>query len=155
MTIYRIDRLKYIPTALSGLGAARHGGRWNFKDTPAVYASESRSLAMLEILVHTRTTALVPKDRVIISINIPDKDFFLRVAADELPPHWDAIPRSPHALQKLFEEHCIEGTYGGLKIPSVVMPEEYNFVLNPMHTDFNKMVTIESTSPLYWDARLS
>jgi len=92
MFIYRIERHKYLSSVLSGLGAARHGGRWNFKDTPAIYASESRSLAMLEILVHTRTTALVPHDKVIVSIEIPSQEFCYTITTEDLPPHWDAVP---------------------------------------------------------------
>ncbi len=153
MIVYRIDREKYVSSVLSGIGASLHGGRWNRQHTPAVYASESRALALLEILVHVRTTALMPHDRVIISIDIPD-DYYLSMTVDKLNPYWNTLPNPHFITQKLFDTHCVLGDYGGLRVPSVIIPEECNIVLNPMDADFNERVTVSDVKRLNWDQRL-
>ena len=153
MIVYRIDRAKYASTVLTGQGAARHGARWNHKNIPAIYTSESRALCMLEILVHIRTIDLFPTDKVIVTIEIPD-DFCPTITADQLPSFWNTLP-TPHPYTKqIFDHYCVQGQSGGLRVPSVITPLEYNFVLYPLHKTFINQVKVIDVHPLNWDQRL-
>ena len=129
-----------------------NGGRWNHKNTRAVYASATRSLAMLEILVHIRKIGLMPKDRIIVTIEVPDKDI-VKIKPSLLPTMWNTVPDGPDSNRDLYEEYVRSTSFLGMIVPSVVLPQETNIVLSPEAQSFNK-VKIINIEPLVWDYRL-
>jgi RES domain-containing protein len=135
MLVYRIDRQKRKDQVLSGFGAEMYGGRWNFPGTRAVYTAGSRSLSMLEMLVHLDLTYQMPKDRIMCTLHIPDT---VTIHELELPLDWDKTPYGS-STQSLFPDFAMDRTKTVLKVPSAVIPEEHNFILNPLAEDFYKI----------------
>jgi len=136
MEVYRLSREKYAGT-LSGVGAAIKGARWNSTGVEMIYTAANRSLAMAEVAVHL-TLATLPDDYMILTINIPDEINIKVVAEKELPADWKEFPH-PASTQKFGDAFVLENKYGVLKIPSVVIKGDYNFLINPNHRDFSKI----------------
>jgi RES domain-containing protein len=148
MIVYRINRCKYI-SDLSGRGAALYGGRWNNKDTYIVYTAESRALALLEAVVHI---GKVPSDGYCMAtIDIPDSGIEL-FPVEKLPGDWQNNP-PPNYLKAIGDYFIKSQKYLALAMPSAIMMEEHNYLLNPLHPDFKK-VKIISERPLRMDERL-
>lgn len=153
MTVgWRLDKAKRSQTeAFSGEGARKVGGRWNLPGTRAVYASQSLALAALERFVHAgeegRRTALVRY-----RIAIPSSVRVHRLAAADLPKDWREQP-VPISTQRLGSAWLTALRGAVLAVPSVIVPEEMNLVLNPAHRDFRKLkVTVRR--PFAFDARM-
>lgn len=139
MKVWRIAKAEYAQTTqqmLSGDGAARFGGRWNPKGTPAVYCSENSSLAALEVLANLVHRSAFPAHR-ILDLDVPD-----RAIAFADPT---ASPRRTGA--ELLRENL------ALSAPSAVNPLECNVVINPAHPDF-RQIEIGDIRPFIFDARL-
>ena len=136
MELFRIAQEKYAED-LSGNGARIYGGRWNSEGMFAVYTSSSRSLALLETLAHTPAKMLESKTYLLITIQIPDTIKPNRIELENLPSGWDAPDTRP--VTKKRGDQFLRGKQGLLlAVPSILMPEENNFVLNPLHTDMRK-----------------
>ncbi len=155
MKLYRIDKKDRVN--LEGLGGLYTQGRWNKKGFRVIYASESISLAAWEKFVHTTDYKDLPKDLVVFSINIPDDIEIKDVPDSVLIPGWD-IPE-PYRTHK--EETIVFGTnflkqnkYLILKVPSAIVKEEYNYLLNPNHP-YIKKCKIERKEPFEFDVRIS
>ena len=150
MIVFRLSKSEYAKD-LSGKGAEKIGRRWNSKGTAIVYTSESRALCTTEIAVHTPLGNL-PLDYWLISIEIPDDIQIKELAVDEIPVKWNSIPHS-HSTQEIGDKFVTESRFLVLKVPSVVVPGDYNYLLNPNHSEFNK-VKIKSIDPFNFDERL-
>ena len=120
-----------------GEGTRRFGSRWVPKGMPAVYTSATLSSAALELFVHTDPD-LTPAGLQVISANIPDDLTVHEVALSDLPSNWRDIPPPP-ALQELGRSWIVEGKASILSVPSVVVPTERNYVLNPVHASFRRI----------------
>lgn len=150
MIVYRIAKKKNRSNDLSGTGAFNEGGRWNNVGVYALYTSESRALATLEILVHVEESEL-PPNLFIMTIEIDDSAPIYEVKDSELPKDW----RQPGSIDlktigdKLFKEN----QYIGLKARSAVMPDEYNYILNPLYPGYNNLVKVTSIEDLSVDGR--
>lgn len=149
MQAFRIVKKRHALSAFSGEGARAYGGRWNLPGTPMVYAAHSRALAALETLAHfggaERRMAFLTFE-----IEIPDA-LALRVAAADLPRDWrSAEPR--HATQALGSEWQRSGRSVALVVPSVLVPQEYNVLLNPEHPDAVKIL-VTYPEPFTFDER--
>lgn len=140
MFVYRVTNLKFKDFILSGIGAEKVGGRWNEVGTRAVYCSENVSLALLEYYVHSENTATLPGSIVVAKIYIPDE--FVIHELPELPKKWNRYPYS-YETTKFFSELAKRRDFFGLKVPSTVVPLEYNFVLNPLFKDFGQVEIAE------------
>lgn len=152
MRVYRIERKKYLNTTLKGIGAAlTEGYRWNSLNTYLVYISESRALATLEVSVHLDLSEDLPTDRYYVEIDIPDKVEILEVSTEDLPNNWDA---KPPILETQFigDDFVKDNSAAVLKVPSCVVPPEFNYLINPNHPDA-KMITVISKVPLTLDQR--
>jgi RES domain-containing protein len=149
MIVYRISNCNYAAD-LSGTGARLYGGRWNSEGKAMLYTASSRALAVLEVLVHLNTL-IVPNNFCLAEIEIPDNDI---VALDEtlLPSNWRDIS-PPLMLRELGDEFLKKREHLLLKVPSSIVPAEYNYLLNPLHPDAikAKLVNRESFS---FDERL-
>ncbi len=135
MIAYRLGRKKYIRD-LSGEGARLYGGRWNRKGTPMLYASEHCSLALLEHLVHA-SKHLLPKDVYLLKFFIPDEIEISSIERNSLPKNWKQYP-APETLAYLGTKWCKNEETAGLKVPSVIVPDERNILLNPLHSQFRE-----------------
>lgn len=129
------DTRAYLADDLSGGGAKATGGRWNAVDRAVVYASTSRALACLETVVHLNASGL-PLNRYLVEILVPDAAWSaaLRMEPATLPVGWDAEPASRTSID--FGTDWIAGGATALLIvPSVIVPEEFNVLINPAHAD--------------------
>ena len=148
MTVFRIGRCPYIED-ISGQGAFLYGGRWNSTGVRLLYTAGNLSLAMLESLVHFG--GRIMGDYCRIAIQIPDTSISV-IPADQLPDSWRHNP-SPDILKHVGDNFIQEGKSLTLKIPSVIVPDEFNYLVNPLHTDFKK-VKIITRSLVTFDDRL-
>ena len=135
-TIWRVVKRRHAATAFDGQGARRFGGRWNSAGRRAVYASASKSLAALEILVHLDVAQPLPR-LVAFAFDI-DARQIERLAIDRLPRHWRTL-RGLSATQRLGDEWLASGRCMALAVPSVIVPEELNYLLNPEHPAFARL----------------
>ncbi|MGE9315070.1 RES family NAD+ phosphorylase [Niabella sp. CJ426] len=148
MKVYRISKCKYIDD-LSGTGSSRFPGRWHNKGTYILYTAASPSLAMLESVVHITT---LPKIELCMTcLEIPDGSI-TELSGTQLPENWFTSPPPDH-LKYIGDQFIQAGNYLALKIPSAVMPEEFNILLNPAHPLFRKIKVIY-TRQLRVDERL-
>lgn len=152
MKVYRIEREKYLETTLMGFGAASSEGcRWNSLNTFLVYTSESRALATLEVSVHLDLSEDLPIDRYYVEIDIPDEVEILELKIEDLPNNWDIYPPSLET-QYIGDDFVKDNEAAVLKIPSCIVPPEYNFLINPNHPDAKK-ITVVSINQLTFDKR--
>lgn len=135
-------------SAFRGEGARLAGGRWNPPGIAVVYAAGSLSLASLELLVHFETQSDLP-ELVFYRVQFADG---LVETLDPLPPDWRVTPAPLSTQQAGAEWHQRERT-PVLRVPSAVVPTEWNFVLNPSHQDFRR-ITIEGPHDFAMDPRL-
>jgi RES domain-containing protein len=150
MRVWRLcSRRHHVP---DGEGARLSGGRWNLPGTAVIYTSASLSLAVLEILVHVDSD-LLPPDLVILSADIPDRLKIDSLNENQLPPNWTVYP-APEATQALGTEWVRRAQTAVLSVPSVVIRHERNFLLNPAHGEYGKIVW-SKPSPFTWDPRLA
>ena len=148
MIVWRLARLAHVK--LDGEGARLAGGRWNSRGRAAVYASTRLSLAALELLVHT-DVPLVPPDLIACEIEIPDDVGMETVELGDLPKGWRA-PGHP-ACRAIGDTWIAEEQTAVLRVPSAVVPEEWNVIINPRHRGA-KGIEVVRRRPFTFDARL-
>ena len=134
MTVYRICNPQFSED-LSGTGAKLYGGRWNTKGIAMLYASEHISLSVLEMLVHNRFTDFVI-DLSLLHLAFADTIIIKEVKNNKLKTDWIA---DVEYTQFMGDQFIKAGTHAILKVPSAVIKEEYNFIMNPLHADFKKI----------------
>lgn len=149
MIVWRLEREEFLGQAFQGHGSSRYPGRWNQYGQSVAYASESRSLAVIEALAHVsdgvfrqalrktkyfHVPATIPDDLGITVVTVAD--------AGKIHKNWNHTP-SPDEL-KVFGGHWLNGKKTPvLRVPSVIVPNEGNFIINPRHPDFGKIETGE------------
>lgn len=143
---YRVVREKYLGSAFDGEGARLYGGRWNSKGVSVVYTSDSLALCSLEIFVHLPSYTLLA-DYVYISVGF-DSDL---VTEAFLIDGWDERPISKIS-QTIGDQWIKEGLSPVLSVPSVIIPDGLNFLININHPDFKK-IEIGKPQPLAFDSR--
>ena len=134
MIVWRVCRHRHANRPLDGEGAHLYGGRWNYPGTAVAYTAGTLALAALEVLVHVDHD-LAPTDLVAIPIDIPAGIRTEEIRPSDLPQHWRRTP-APERLQELGTAWLRRGDSLLLRVPSVVIPEEHNYLVNPMHRDF-------------------
>lgn len=150
MTLWRIAARKG-RHAVSGDGARLYGGRWNRPGLRAVYASEQLSLAVLETLVHLDTDTPLASAWVI-RIDLPISPQVTRLSPADLESGWDRL-NSP-VCEKAGTAWLESGAGPILVVPSAIVPEERNVILNPEHTFFADGIPYSVTRRFSFDARL-
>ena len=149
LSAWRIVKAAHAELAFTGEGARRTGGRWNSPGVSMVYTSEHKSLAVLEMLAH-----LYPGDmpRYLTFRVELDSVLVERWALEKLPPRWrEEMPAS--ATRLLGDAWARESRSAALAVPSAIIPEELNLLLNPNHPDSAKIKTAKPT-PFAFDPRL-
>jgi RES domain-containing protein len=134
--LWRVIKRTHLSTAFDGKAAARFGGRWNSPGRRAVYASATKSLALLEILVHLDVGAPLPR-LVAFSFTVDDR-LVERVPDDRLPRQW-RTSRGVPATQRIGDEWLATTRTLALAVPSAIVPEEWNYLLNPAHPAFARL----------------
>lgn len=150
MIVYRITRKRYARD-LSGKGAKMAGGRWNSPGIPILYTSGSIALAMLEVAVHLPLEKL-PKGFCLTSIKIPEDFQEKKIERKKLPLNWSLSIHAPYT-RSIGDNFIKDNNHLTLKVPSAVVPEEYNYLINPNHQYFSK-VEIINVKELNFDSRL-
>jgi RES domain-containing protein len=150
MKLYRIVKQTYVDD-LSGEGARIYGGRWNHKGVPALYTSESIALAAMEVLVHLNPADL-PTDLQLVTIHLPDDSAMEVIMPEELPEGWRRYP-PPGKLTEQGTLWLKKREKLLLRVPSAVIPREWNVLLNPHHPEF-KTVKILTIEPFGFDKQL-
>lgn len=146
---WRIVREDHGYTAFDGEGAWRFGGRWNSRGTRTVYMSATLSLAALETLVHLNPP--VAFKYVAIPIEF-DEALVETFATSDLPADWNEEPPPPSTAE-IGDRWVRESRSAVLELPSVIIPAEPNYLLNPAHSDF-KRIRIGKPAPFSFDPRL-
>ena len=149
MRVWRLARSVY--PALDGEGSRLYGGRWNEPGTPVVYTAGSLSLAVLEQLVHLDPSQL-PDDYVAYAVEIPDGLEIERVKISDLPDQWNRRAEV-RSLQRMGEQWAREQNAAVLSVPSAVIPEERNYLINPRHADSDQIDVVHGR-PFDFDPRL-
>jgi RES domain-containing protein len=149
--LWRVVKRAHAATAFDGRAAARFGGRWNSPGRRAVYASATKSLAVLEILVHLDVGRPLPRF-VAFGFEV-DARLVETLAPGRLPRSWRTV-EGMRLTQRLGDEWLAAGRMLALAVPSTIVPEESNYVLNPAHPAFAKL-KIGSPTPFVLDPRLT
>ena len=138
--LWRIARRPYALDRV-GVGARDNGGRWNLPGTAVIYTGESIAIATRETLVHT--SSVVPPDLVVVRVGLPDPYTAETAAPRNLPRDWNSVPPRPGSMN--FGTQWARANRSlVLYVPSVVIPEALNGVLNPTHPEFSAVeLTIE------------
>ena len=148
----RVWRLCTRPhAAFDGEGARLAGGRWNPKGTPVVYTSATLSLAAQELFVHVDPEE-VPANLLGLSADIPDQVRIKELRAAKLPRDWRRYP-APESLAAMGSDWITSLETAVLSVPSAVIPQESNYLLNPSHPDFVK-IRVNEPEPFAFDPRL-
>ncbi|MFI3118916.1 MAG: RES family NAD+ phosphorylase [Methylococcaceae bacterium] len=149
--VWRLCQSSHQASAFTGEGARRYGGRWNQKGQNVVYTAATRSLAALEIFVHVDTD-LILNNFVAFAVDIPDATVAIEIiSCNDLASNWRNIypPFDSQLIGGRWIEQCKTAV---LAVPSAVIPEENNYLLNPLHPDFAKLV-IHPPVPFTFDLR--
>lgn len=135
VAVWRIAAVTLIYSAddLSGAGAKASGGRWNSPGVAVVYASESIALALHETVVHLRSSGL-PLNRYLVRIEVPDAVWQARRSLTAPPVGWDVEPHGVPGV-RAGDSWLKSASSALLTVPSVVVPEECNVLINPAHPD--------------------
>jgi RES domain-containing protein len=147
---WRIVKEKHARSAFSGEGARIYEGRWNSAGVRMVYCSEHLSLATLEILVHTQPVIIRDKFR---AFRVTwDEAFMTAIELKKLPKGWNTQPPGP-VSRNIGDEWIRSGRSAILAVPSIIVPLERTFLLNPNHRDFAK-IRIKDGGRFVLDPRL-
>ena len=151
---FRLYRKHRRNEAFSGEGARLSGARWNLAGTPAVYCSSTLALCLVELFVHL--------DPTVVSLgglgleyryaDIPEDLALQEVTLSELPRDWRRFPW-PKSTQILGTRLLKENQHAVISVPSVIVPLERNYLLNPLHPEFSR-ITLGSPTPFDLDSRL-
>jgi RES domain-containing protein len=144
MVVYRVTRKVYAAD-VRGEGARRYGGRWNHPLTPCLYTAESRALALLDFSVNTEADK-IPGDLVLLTYEVPE-DSMMFLKWDCLPPDWQQIP-PPVSTMNMGNLILNETDLSVIGVPSSVVPEEKNYLLNyrNMPEGWPKIVEVKEIS---------
>lgn len=145
MIVYRLGKSQYSDD-LSGEGARLYGGRWNPVGTSCLYTSQSRALAVLEFSVNLNILE-IPNSLSFTVIEIPDNQIF-DVNIRDIPEGWNSFPAS--TIAKIFGNELLKSSDKAIiRIPSVIIPTEFNYLLNPYHKSKTQFKIIEVESFIY------
>ena len=150
MFVYRIAKKEH--SAFDGIGGLYGSGRWHKKGNLVIYTSEHASLAAWEKIVHVTSFYNLPQNLLLVKIEIPDRIKIQMIPQKVLIKGWDGFPFVPRTIEygSVFlqkKEHL------ALKVPSVIIPDEYNIILNPLYPDIHHCKVISSI-PFVFDKRI-
>lgn len=148
MILYRICKEKHCNDLAKG--AELVGGRWNSKGIAVIYASENIALCTAEVAVHV-PLGIMPEDYVLVTISVAENSVW-ELNEQDLPADWFIFPH-PSSTQEIGNAFVSDGKYFMLKVPSAVVPGEFNYIINPAHPEA-KSLRVQEVRPYRFDKRL-
>ena len=139
ITAWRILKTQHAGRAFDGEGARLAGGRWNKIGVPLIYTADSLALAALEIMVHLPKSELLKARYQRIAVQF-DSRLIKSFNLIDLPEDWDLLP-PPESTQAIGTSWARKNSSVVLKVPSTIIREEFNYLINPLHPDFDKLTT--------------
>jgi RES domain-containing protein len=149
MEVFRIAKESFSKK----LTASGRANRWNMDDQFIIYTGSSRSLSSLELIVHEHSISPVSKYKMMIISIADEESLTTSVLQKDLSNSWRSMIAYPE-LQLLGSEWYQNKRSLVLKVPSAVIPKEYNYLINTNHPDFNNKVSLVRTEDYFWDDRL-
>jgi RES domain-containing protein len=149
MRAWRIVKETHAATAFDGKGARLYGGRWNSAGIRLIYTSGTKALAALESLLHLNPPVIFKYHAIPIEF---DKALVEKLAPATLPADWTDEPPPP-STKAVGDAWVKKARSAVLDVPSVIVPGEANYLLNPAHPDFKKIV-IGNPEPFSFDPLL-
>ena len=146
MEVFKICRQVYANLSASGVE-----NRWNRKGQFVIYTAGSRSLATLEMVAHR--SGIMPKKPYQTLVIAIDEEEIKQVLISDLPSKWNKLEAYPQ-LQKIGSDWYENNETLILKVPSAIITQEYNYVINTEHPSFASKVKIVFQEDFYWDERL-
>jgi len=140
MNVYRISKSKY-KNDLEGIGAKIAGGRWNNIGIACIYTSESRALAVLAYAANIELD-LMPRALHMTTCEIPEKEFYTFEEKD-FPGDWNMMP-SPQSTKDFGSIYLKDINILGIKVPSTIIPDEFNYLINPASKILSTITILES-----------
>lgn len=150
MFVYRIAKKEH--SALDGMGGMYGPGRWHEKGNLVIYTSEHASLAAWEKIVHVASFENLPDNLWLVKIEIPDEIEIQMVPQKILVKGWNGFPFSNETVN-FGTSFLRKKGHLALKVPSVIIPDEYNIILNPLHPDIHAC-SVVSASQFVFDMRV-
>lgn len=150
VTAWRLIKTRYAASAFDGEGARLHGARWSSPGVRVAYAAESTALAVLEVLVYLRASGVLSSYS-FAEVRFPEASV-MKVRTEALPSGWAESP-APASVQRVGDDWVREARSVVLRVPSVVLAGAFNYLLNPLHPDFPR-VLVGPTRPFAFDPRL-
>jgi RES domain-containing protein len=147
---YRICKERYVDQAFTGEGSYRYGGRWNSKGRRVVYTGGNSAIAALEIIVHLGEPSDLDRLRYVLIPVAFGQELISRPAS--LPSDWNADP-PPLSAAAVGDDWVVSGTSAVLEVPSAVIHQENNYLMNVHHEEYNRIV-IGKPEPFEFDSRL-
>lgn len=144
-----VDAAKFKADDMQGIGARLTGGRWNSEGVAVVYSASSISLAVLETVVHLDGP---PFNRYLVQIEVPDDVATRALRLESLEVGWDAVPASLSSTGA-GDAWLASGASALLRVPSTIVPEEDNILINPAHPDTAR-ITARKVRRFLYDPRL-
>lgn len=145
-----VEAPTYAANDLSGMGARLTGGRWNNIGTPVVYCAANIALATIETLHYIKFGSL-PYNRYLVRIDIPDDVWAAGQILAPLPGGWDAVPAGLTSMAA-GDAWIASGVSALLRVPSVIVPDEDNVLINPQHPD-TAVITATTIKRWMYDPR--
>ena len=152
MFVYRLSKKEYI-NDFTGVGAGLYGGRWNPKGINLVYTSGSIALACLEFLIHNYHTLSTTRT-CLAKIEISTASPVVELDQSLLPSDWNLKTKIPISTQQVGKNFVVNDEGYVLKVPSAIVPGEYNFLLNPRHENHPQTKIVDIIDPFTYDERL-
>jgi RES domain-containing protein len=151
MLAWRISKRAHANDRI-GQGSALTGGRWNSIGVNVIYLGATLEICVLETLVHT--ASIVPPDLVIVEFTLPDDSaLYWHPDRNQLPPGWDDLPASDSSA-RFGDKFIKNGSHLEVFLPSVIVPEAMNIVINPNHPGMS-LVTLRTVRDFRFDTRLT
>ena len=141
--IYRLTKAQYADTAFLGEGTMRADGRWHRRGVRLAYASDTPAGALLEVIAHTEASSRLEHDYVLFEVVFDPEGHLLSVGPDSLPADWRAHPW-PASTQEVGLYWHEEEASVILEVPSAVVPQQHNYLINVEHPRFEEL---EITGP--------
>ena len=141
---------EHAPVAFTGEGAASFGGRWNSVGVPVVYVAGSAALAALELLVHLELEDLY-EEFVLFEVGF-EESLVEAVGIEKFPRNWQSELPEPE-LQQIGDEWAASARSVVLRVPSAIIDDDWNYLLNPLHREFRK-IKLGKPRKFRFDSRL-
>lgn len=149
MEVFRISAEKFA----QALHASGSSNRWNKDNQFVIYTGQSRSLSTLELLVHQNSIPAAKSRMMVISV-ADDEKYYSTLKIKDLPANWRDVSAYPD-LQDLGSDWYLRNKSLVLKVPSAIVPQEFNYLINTRHPDFSaKTISLVRTEDYFWEKRL-